>query len=469
MSSTETAAGRWWEPSVRRIVGERRVVLAGGVGTAWAPTVELVRGLGATDVLVIATEGVGVGPAPDARVVAVEPPERTSMLDGVRFAIDALREPSAEIREVVEAFDPDHRAVLVGHFLNEAPSLCGRPFVHHRRPEWLALEDKVVVDQLWDAAGVRRAPSRVVPPHEAWSAARDLAGEHGTVWSADATSGWHGGGHHTRWVTTPDEAGAAAASLGEVASHVRVMPFLDGVACSVHGIVLHDGVVVLRPVEMVTLRRGRELFYAGCSTFWDPGDGWRAEMRAAARRVGEHLRATVAYLGAFTIDGVATADGFVPTELNPRPGAGLGVIQRVLDDGAPLTLLADLAAAGHDLGAPAAVIEREWLAAADRTRGGGTWRFGTPTGAERSELDLRFDGTDWHRVDATPGSGASSRGSGPLGSGAVAPLGARLMLDPATWPVGPSVAPAAAAFYRYLDDHHGTSFSPVQPAPDHSR
>ena len=51
-------------------------------------------------------------------------------------------------------------------------------------------------------------------------------------------------------------------------------------------------------------------------------------MREAARRVGAVLRDEVAYRGAFTLDGVATVDGFRPTELNPRFGAGLGVITR---------------------------------------------------------------------------------------------------------------------------------------------
>ena len=61
-----------------------------------------------------------------------------------------------------------------------------------------------------------------------------------------------------------------------------------------------------------------------------PAGGVREEMREAARRVGEQLRAEVEFRGAFTLDGVATADGFRPTELNPRFGAGLEVITRGL-------------------------------------------------------------------------------------------------------------------------------------------
>jgi len=57
----------------------------------------------------------------------------------------------------------------------------------------------------------------------------------------------------------------------------------------VHGIVLPDGVASLRPVELVTLRHGHELHYAGCATFWDPPVSIRDQMRDAARRVGVRI------------------------------------------------------------------------------------------------------------------------------------------------------------------------------------
>ena len=99
------------------------------------------------------------------------------------------------------------------------------------------------------------------------------------MWAVDARDGFHGGGAGTRWVTDDDEAAAVAAELALMGERVRIMPFLEGIATSVHGIVLPDGVVALRPVEMVTLRRGHELRYSGCATFWDPPDEIREEMR----------------------------------------------------------------------------------------------------------------------------------------------------------------------------------------------
>jgi hypothetical protein len=229
------------------------------------------------------------------------------------------------------------------------------------------------------------------------------------------------------------------------------------VPCAIHGIVCDDGVAVLRPVEMVTLRRGRELFYAGCATFWDPPDALRAEMRSAGRAVGEHLAERVAFRGGFTVDGVATVDGFRPTELNPRPGAGLGVLGRGLPDGFPLLLMIDLIAGGLDVGRSAHELEHELLDAADRSRGGGTWRFGLDLGLSIDDEPRWYVDGEWTAVE-TQGVPSATLVAGQRG--------VRLTLDPATWPAGPSVAAAAAAIYRHLDEHHGTSIGRLTPAPD---
>jgi hypothetical protein len=59
-----------------------------------------------------------------------------------------------------------------------------------------------------------------------------------------------------RWVGTDEQARAAAEFLGEHRDdRLWVMPFLDGVSCSIHGFVLPGGVAALRPVELLVLRR----------------------------------------------------------------------------------------------------------------------------------------------------------------------------------------------------------------------
>src|SRR5688500_774017 len=115
------------------------------------------------------------------------------------------------------------------------------------------------------------------------------------------------------------------------------MPFLEGIPCSIHGIVFADHVAAIRPVEMITLRRPPDhpdgaFFYTGCSTYFDPPLATRVAMREIARATGALLRTEVDFRGAFTVDGVATARGFIPTELNPRSGAGLNVMLRGLPD-----------------------------------------------------------------------------------------------------------------------------------------
>ena len=146
------------------------------------------------------------------------------------------------------------------------------------------------------------------------------------------------------------------------------MPFLEGVPCSIHGMVLPDGTAVFRPVELAILRdAGRRFVYGGQGTSWDPADRDREEMRDLVRRTGEHLRERADYRGAFGIDGVMTADGFRPTELNPRFSGGLNTLARGVGHAA-FSLLQYALVAGRDPGVSTAELERWALAAMDAER-----------------------------------------------------------------------------------------------------
>ncbi|MGB0114807.1 MAG: ATP-grasp domain-containing protein, partial [Ilumatobacteraceae bacterium] len=399
-------------PPLRATFEGRRVVLAGAVATAWSEHIALLRSLGATDVMVIATEGRGGGRQPDVPTVIVEPPARLPVMDSIRFGDRLLASPTAEMLDALAAFDPDRSAVTIGTFLNTTPELDGRPFLAARRPHWEALEDKVVVDAFWDRAGIDRQPSLVVPRDEAAAAASALDRGNGTVWAADARDGVHGGGSQTYWVT--DEASAALAdrALADVCDLVRVMPFLDGIPCSIHGIVMPDGVVVLRPVEMVTLRSDNRFVYAGCATFWDPAPDVRAQMRSVARRVGHRLQAEIDFRGTFTVDGVVTDTGFWPTELNPRFGAGIMTIGRAAD--IPMVLLHHLIAGGRTLGRSATQVEHDLLIAADLHRGGGTWKGGFGGAFEAIDRPISQTTTgEWEwATGSTSASAAVTAGAG---------------------------------------------------------
>src|SRR5215217_1808648 len=424
----------WWRPPLEALVGGRKVIVAGGPAVTWSEAVDTLRSVGATQALVVGTEGMGVGvPPADAEVVVVEREDHgDDVMAALHAGIRVLDDPPPHVVDAVEAFDPDRTAVVFGIFLTEAAALAGRPFVAHRRPEWVALEDKTRLAELLDRAGVARSPSMVVPVAAATSRWRQLDEGAGTVWAADSTAGFHGGAASTRWVTDDVEAATVSAELAQRATTVRVMPFLDGIPTSIHGIVLPDGVVVLRPVELVTLRRGRRLVYAGCATYWDPPTAVREEMREAARRVGAELRRAVDFRGAFTLDGVATRDGFRPTEVNPRFGAGLLTITHGID--VPLTLVMDLVVAGRPLGITAEWLERELLEAADAQRNGGTWQIHVPTPEPLGGRGVVYDGVSWRwALDGEQPDGVGVSGGGY----------ARLFL--ARMPVGESVAPRPAA------------------------
>jgi hypothetical protein len=446
------------------VVANRRVILAGGPVAAFSPTAELIHRLGAEAILIVGTDGVGVGPLPDPELatwVATEAPPG-SMTERIHAGNRILRDPPASVRTAVEQFDPTAQALVIGTFLNESPELLGRPFLTHRRPEWLALDDKTVIDEVWDAAGVVRAPSAVVAL-EAGALRRAAAAVDagaGTVWAADSSKGWHGGAEGLGWVRTDADVDDAVHAYAGRTRCVRVMPFLEGVPCSIHGIVFPDHVVVVRPVEQITLQRldPPAFVYAGCATFYDPPAAVTASMRAMARDVGAHLRSSVGYRGAFTIDGVVGRDGFLPTELNPRWGAGLSVMLRAQPD-LPLMLLVDVVAGGRRLPCDPVALEQTLMAGADAYRAGGTWRpvpgvvpavdtrpaVGGPGGWRWATDDESASG----HVDASPSHDAGF---------------VRLRADADRTPTGPSFAPAAAAFWAFADRELGARLGPLEPA-----
>ena len=185
----------WWRRPLGALVSGQRVIVAGGPAAAWTSLVAALRDLGATDVLVVATQGLGAGPQPEAIIEVVDVPgDDDDEMVRIRAALDVLAALPTAAVEAIEAFDPDRTAVVFGVFLTETPELVGRPLVAHRRPEWVALEDKTIVDELLDRAGVTRAPSAVVPVGEAAQVWRALDHGAGTVWAADSRDGYHGGG-----------------------------------------------------------------------------------------------------------------------------------------------------------------------------------------------------------------------------------------------------------------------------------
>ncbi|MEJ7585446.1 MAG: hypothetical protein WKF43_15515, partial [Acidimicrobiales bacterium] len=248
------------------LVQGRKVIVAGVPLAGTTRRIAQLRALGCDRCLVV-TNGLGTGDLPDpddADHVIVPTPAR-DVIDEFRQVERMLANPPEAVRTALESFDPDRSAlVLAGAFLPSS-HVGDRPCYGARRADWVALEDKTVCDAIFDAVGVRRPASVVVPVDRAelLRAAAQLDQGAGTVWSGDAREGFNGGGVFVRWIrgegTEPDpDVDEALARFEPQCDRVRVAPFLEGVPCSIHGFVCHDGVAVFRPVELVNLRRRGE-------------------------------------------------------------------------------------------------------------------------------------------------------------------------------------------------------------------
>ncbi|MCZ6783952.1 MAG: hypothetical protein O7G30_11660 [Proteobacteria bacterium] len=387
-----------------------------------------------------------------------------SIMDEFRSYEGALRNLPPEARAAIEAWDPDGRARAAGLIvLSEVAEVAGRRAYGRRRAEWLTFEDKLAAEALWRELDVAHAPSEIVPaePQALRAAAGRLDRGQGSVWAGDAREGIHGGAEGTRWVRTDAEMDAAGAFFAGQCDRVRVMPFLEGIPCSIHGIVFPDTVVAFRPVELVTLRSASEgLLYAGLGTFWDPLDADREAMRALARRVGAAMRERAGFVGAFTIDGVVAEEGFLPTEINSRFGAGLGSIGAALPT-LPLAALTLAVAEGETLDYRPEWLEEVMVREADRHRSGQGARVLHQPREETVTRELVGDG-DGFRFANDEEEGDASLILGPAAAGAFLRISPR----PERMPRGGSLAPFVVKAFAFADRALGTGLGPLEAARD---
>jgi hypothetical protein len=456
-----------WNDLADRFVGSRRWIIAAEVLAPFTQALADFREKGFPTPFVIAGS-TGTGPLPDpdhAEIAMIDvrvENSDTPMLEGIRAFDRALRDLPDEVMTRIRAWDPDRSAFVLTSFLDTAFELDGRPTVGARPTAWTALEDKLVVDDLWDAAGVTRAPSLIVqldPP--ALQRAHDaLDRGSGTVWACDTTEGWHGGGEYLRWVRTATDVDDALAFMRRHGTRVRVMPFLDGVPTSIHGMVFDDHVAAFRPVELLTMRQTgtTRLRYCGTASTWDPPSADREAMRDAARRVGDHLRASVDFRGVFTMDGVLTADGWLPTELNPRFGAGLFTVAVGAD--LPLVALHRALISREDLDYRPQELERVALEGGDAKR------------VLRGILAIpsRFDETLETRVRLEDGGVVACDEENAHGTLSVGPAvhGSVVMFRVGTehTPVGVQAAPIVWSALHLARERWDLPIPDLEPAPD---
>ena len=437
----------------------RKWILAFEAAAGATGLVKDLRAWGAAGVMVVsAVEGVGDLPVADRFFYT-----RTSgdtVMQGIRAYLDSVEHPSSELSAAVDEFDPSGDARVITSGFGSYATLCDRPVYDFRRPGWVAFEDKIIIDELWDASGVVRAHSAIVPVSEASGAALRLSSGLGSVWVADNAEGWHGGGEYVRWVPTPNDAADAADWFATRSNRVRVMPFLDGIPCSIHGLVTANGVAVFLPVELLILRRcDRPGFvYARAANFWTPPDHIRDEMRATARAVGAELARRTGYRGAFGVDGVCTADGFRPTELNARFSVGHEL--QAQGSGIALGGMNRLCTAG-DLEIDAGWIEDAVISRVERERRGAVlFAVTDAAGPAKTGVIFREDaalavGPDDDDADAVMDLGRSVHGGLII-----------MRFDPDRTPIGPSVAPLAVRVARLANDLWDVGLPAVEAAPD---
>jgi hypothetical protein len=441
------------EERLASIYGGTPWIVVADAAAAATTSVAQLREWGVDRILVLAAVE-GVGPQPDA-VVHLTRSQGETIMAGFRAFARSLTTDA--VSHAIADFDRSGEArMLAPPFGAEAAFGDRRPY-GQRRPEWLVLEDKMVIDHHFEAAGVTTAPHAIVAVEDAPSAARALGSNHGTVWVADNSEGWHGGGEYVRWIRDSADEAAALEWFGRHARRVRVMPFLDGLPCSIHGYVTDSGTAALRPVEMLIARRvdGSGFRYLGMATTWDPEPTQREVMRDAARHMGAYLDRLTRYRGPFSIDGVMTPEGFRPTELNPRMSAGFGIQAANVPD-LRVGLLTRALVEG-DIDVDPVELESVIVPAADRER---TLRIGVPFAEVRETGSIPIEITPHSIVRAEDEAAHGSLDIGPAPAGSYA----LLRPDPEHVPSGISAAPLAVATARLAAETWDLIIEDLEPA-----
>ena len=456
-----------WSRELAPHLRAHRWILASEAVAASTKRAELLREWGAREILCVGVNR-GVGDEPRDKGFGqfiVGGPAVSGLQASIRAAEQIFTSPPAELQAVVDEFDPDGTALVLAAAFSGAGAYFGRPIFGAREPAWRALEDKVVIDRVFEEAGIKVAPHRIVPARRdaLLVAAMEVDRGEGTVWAGDAREGFHGGAEFTCWIRDDDDVEDALARLAPHCDSARVMPFLEGVPCSIHGWVLPDHVAAFRPCEMLVLRSARPpaFRYMSVATVWDPPSADREAMRSIARQMGAHLRDQYGYRGSFSIDGVMTRDGFLPTEINPRCGAAMPALMAGVP-GFPTELLHFASVERLPIDWRGRDLEELVVSTADACRSAGFSCFGCrPPGTELQFALVRDP--DWRL--ATEADAALPQSKGSYGRATFGGM-LRVGFDPAQLAIGRSAAPMVAEVFAMLDRQLDLGVGTLAPARD---
>ncbi|MFI6758840.1 hypothetical protein ACIBF5_06800 [Micromonospora sp. NPDC050417] len=354
-----------------------------------------------------------------------------------------------------DAFDPDNSATLVLPDPLDPPHAGSRRRIGVRQPAWRLFEDKTVVDALWDAASVPRAQS-IVSDGTADLAMLGAIVDQGTgvVCSCQPLGAGPSAGGDGIWWWRNGLPPTTIPTAEPGTWRVRLMPLLEGVPVRLHGLALTRGVIPFPPMELVTLPRTEQGTFLCAGAV--PTLGHAANLVTQTERLGSCLRERLGYRGGFSVDGILTARGFLPTDFNARLTSAM--------EAAP----PDLRVLLHTVnllvrnGIEPDTSAVEQLAEETFTAGATCTIFGAATHADEKaprEASVHWDG-DRLVLDPRGSDGGLVVTPSPRGWLLTATLATDRL------PSGGRVGPVAPEVFRFSDEVLGTNFGNLAPPFD---
>ena len=96
----------WWQDALREVFDGRAVVIAGGVPASWVEYIDHLWAAGASAVMIVASEGAGVGSGPDVPTFVAQPPDGLSVMERLRWSNHTLEHPPDVIRLALDYVRP---------------------------------------------------------------------------------------------------------------------------------------------------------------------------------------------------------------------------------------------------------------------------------------------------------------------------------------------------------------------------
>lgn len=360
---------------------------------------------------------------------------------------------SGWLAEPANTFDPHHAATLVLPDPLNPPHAGARKRIGIRQPAWRLFEDKTLVDALWQVIGVPRAQS-IVTDGTADLAALGSIVDCGTgvVCSCQPIGTVPASGGDGIWWWRDSQPPATIPKSEASTWRIRLMPLLEGIPVRLHGMNLTSRVIAFPPMELVTLPRVEHgtFLCAGAVPILGPV----ADLVLQTERLGAGLREHLGYRGGFSVDGILTDNGFLPTDFNARLTSAMEAAPSQLR--VQLHMINLLARDGVE--PDSAVVEQ--LAEKTFTTDGTCTLFGATTHAGTTvpqEVAVCWNGDRLVLASTAISDGALALTAYPRGW----LLTAKLVTD--QLPSGCRVGPLAPEVFRISDEVFGTEFGKLAP------